>query len=237
MLPLRTTCQDDFKYLLYLIDILINLVITCISSIMKIRLCKKCNNPISKHKDSRTIYCSTKCAGTERKTLYRKCARPECNNLIPPTKDYRQKYCSHSCSAKSSNSIRKTPRTTLVCLYCGKKLTCDQKKYCSHKCQWLFEIEFKIKNNYYINPKSARAYYIYIRGHKCEDCKLTIWRDKPIFLSLHHINGWEDNSSNNVKLLCGNCHPLTDTFGNKNIGKGRRINKPKRKVYRPLKKK
>jgi len=199
---------------------------------MIIRLCKKCKNPIPKHKDSRTIYCSKRCAGTEKITELRKCARKDCNNLIPIYKDHRQKYCSHSCSAIVHNEGKKKIK---FCLYCNKKLESYQKKFCSHKHQWLFNIEFKIKHNYHVEQSSARKYYIYVRGHKCEECGLAEWRGKPIFISLHHINGdCQDHSPSNVKLECGNCHPLTDTFGSKNEkGKGRRINnKRNKKLYK-----
>jgi hypothetical protein len=201
---------------------------------MKIRLCKKCGKPIPINKDPRTLHCSKECAGVVKKMEYRKCARPGCENLIPPTKDYRQKFCSHSCSAIKSNHARGEYR---VCLYCSTQLITCQKKFCSHKCHRLYHIEFRIKNNYHVQQSSARKYYIYIRGHKCEECKLEIWRGKPIYLSLHHINGdFEDHSPENVKLLCGNCHPLTDTFGSKNWGNGRRINnKHKKKTYKAQK--
>jgi hypothetical protein len=51
----------------------------------------------------------------------------------------------------------------------------------------------------------------------CEDCGRTTWQGKVIPLELHHINGDRfDNRLENLRLLCPNCHALTDN----NAGKG-----------------
>ena len=51
----------------------------------------------------------------------------------------------------------------------------------------------------------------------CEQCGLTEWLDRPIPLALHHVNGdGLDNRLENLQLLCGNCHGLTENFGVKN---------------------
>ena len=53
--------------------------------------------------------------------------------------------------------------------------------------------------------------------YKCEECNLTIWNNKQIPLELHHINGNnKDNSLDNLKLLCPNCHALMDNYRNRN---------------------
>lgn len=55
---------------------------------------------------------------------------------------------------------------------------------------------------------------------KCYNCNLEIWMNKPIPLELHHINGNKnDNSLNNLKILCPNCHALTNNYRSKNIKK------------------
>lgn len=52
---------------------------------------------------------------------------------------------------------------------------------------------------------------------QCSSCKNVSWLDGPIPLELDHINGnSEDNSINNLRLLCPNCHALTDTYRGKN---------------------
>lgn len=58
---------------------------------------------------------------------------------------------------------------------------------------------------------------IKIRGHQCEDCKLSYWKNQLIPLEAHHIDGDKcNNNLNNLKLLCPNCHTLTPNYGTKN---------------------
>ena len=54
------------------------------------------------------------------------------------------------------------------------------------------------------------------RGHKCEDCGLTEWKENPIILELHHVDGNRiNNEKSNLQLLCCNCHAFTDNWRNK----------------------
>lgn len=49
--------------------------------------------------------------------------------------------------------------------------------------------------------------------NKCDICGLTSWLDKPIVLQLHHIDGNPNNNSlENLQLLCPNCHSQTDNY-------------------------
>ena len=58
------------------------------------------------------------------------------------------------------------------------------------------------------------------KQHRCESCGLSEWMSNPIPLELHHRNGVRmDNSFDNLKLLCPNCHALTGNYRAKNIKK------------------
>lgn len=52
--------------------------------------------------------------------------------------------------------------------------------------------------------------------NKCRECGLVEWLGKPIALHLDHINGNPcDNTVENLRILCPNCHQQTDTWGNR----------------------
>lgn len=56
------------------------------------------------------------------------------------------------------------------------------------------------------------------KEYKCENCGLTDWLGKPLSLQLEHIDGNHNNNSfDNLKILCPNCHSQTDTFAGKNV--------------------
>lgn len=67
--------------------------------------------------------------------------------------------------------------------------------------------------SYKKNGKSTCAALIHLRGRKCEKCGITEWLGQPINLEVHHVNGDRTNNSfENLKLLCPNCHSYTSTF-------------------------
>ena len=54
----------------------------------------------------------------------------------------------------------------------------------------------------------------------CATCGISDWRDRPLSLAVHHINGDRlDNRAINLELLCPNCHSQTPNFS----GRKRRV--------------
>lgn len=58
------------------------------------------------------------------------------------------------------------------------------------------------------------------RGHRCECCGNSKWMGKAIPIQIDHIDGNRDNNEDeNLRLLCPNCHAMTETFSGKNHGR------------------
>lgn len=59
-----------------------------------------------------------------------------------------------------------------------------------------------------------------LKEYVCECCLNTIWNGVPIPLEVHHVDGDKNNNTiENLQLLCPNCHALTDNYKGKNIQK------------------
>lgn len=55
------------------------------------------------------------------------------------------------------------------------------------------------------------------KKQRCEKCGLTEWNNQPIPVELHHIDGNTNNNTlDNIQLLCPNCHAQTANYRSKN---------------------
>lgn len=60
---------------------------------------------------------------------------------------------------------------------------------------------------------------------ECKECGLSEWRGKKLVLELDHIDGdTSNNTIENLRFLCPNCHSLTDAF------RGRSTNSSRKRV-------
>ena len=70
----------------------------------------------------------------------------------------------------------------------------------------------------------VKRHLIETRGDKCEDCGFSGVNRKTgnSIIQMDHVNGnCFDNTPKNLKLLCPNCHAMTETYGALNRGSGR----------------
>lgn len=79
----------------------------------------------------------------------------------------------------------------------------------------IFNGKYPHYNTSHLNYRLIKEGY---KERKCECCGNTEWMGHPIVLELHHIDGNRSNNDlSNLKLLCPNCHSITDNFKSKNI--------------------
>ncbi len=56
-----------------------------------------------------------------------------------------------------------------------------------------------------------------LKQKRCEECGIDSWMGQPVTLVLDHINGINnDNRLENLRILCPNCHALTETWCGRN---------------------
>lgn len=123
---------------------------------------------------------------------------------------------------------------TYDCLNCGKenkfKGYSYTNKYCNNKCQREYQnkeliTEWLAGNKTWKlqTPKWAKNYLKEHKGNCCEICGISEWLDNPIPLECDHTDGNPANNSfENLRLLCPNCHSQTESFKGKNRGNGRK---------------
>lgn len=118
---------------------------------------------------------------------------------------------------------------TITCLGCGcKKLQPKSTlgKFCSLQCQQDHALRHRaslwLGGKMDFTNKTLRRIIGLLRGYFCESCGLSKWQGKAIVLEVEHKDGnSENNSPENVCLICPNCHSQTPTYKGANKGNGR----------------
>jgi 5-methylcytosine-specific restriction endonuclease McrA len=98
----------------------------------------------------------------------------------------------------------------LVIVYSGNSSRANLKHYESR-----IPIEKYLSGNSSNSSKRIRLIEEGIKENKCECCGLSMWQGKPIPLELHHKDlNHNNNSLDNLQILCSNCHMQAHNYNN-----------------------
>ena len=146
-----------------------------------------------------------------------------CGDVIPYSKRFNN-FCSHRCAAIYNNPKRKNRKQ---CLQCDNEVNSRSATYCSRECHkshqadklYQLFIEGFVDN---LGHTSLKNCVIRRDGDECSACGIKDWNNTPLVFDLDHIDGDSyNNSPDNLRLLCPNCHSQTPTYKGRNSGKGR----------------
>ena len=121
---------------------------------------------------------------------------------------------------------------TYNCVECGTEATFKVSKlnlYCSQACQMDYQYKARIKEWIVegkdwkgMIPNWVRRYLREIFSNCCSVCSIDKHNGKEITLEVDHIDGNHTNNTvDNLRLICPNCHSQTSTYKNRNKGNGR----------------
>lgn len=86
------------------------------------------------------------------------------------------------------------------------------------KLEDVFSGKVKMQSTKLLKRLISERYKVY----KCEICGVSEWMGKYISLQLHHKDGDHNNNSlENLQILCPNCHSQTSSYAGKNSHKHR----------------
>jgi hypothetical protein len=153
-----------------------------------------------------------------------------CSTALPYEKR-KLKFCDHSCAAKKNNlGVRR--HKIRRCTGCDTILNRGAKQHCKACWKRVRGVNPRSLEEAR-SPQSRRKVLLRTRGSICQVCLLSTWNGKPIAIEVDHINGnSDDNSSENLRLVCPNCHAQTDTYKGRNRFKGSQRQLKRRERYR-----
>ena len=141
-----------------------------------------------------------------------------CGKVAKYISRHSKKYCCESFTSKCEAIRNKSSLSLKHCYKNGsRKYTSGSENYknlpfeTKERMAWSKGKQLKSFDE--VNIFTKKEILIKERGYCCESCKLSSWLDKPITIELDHIDGNnKNNSKDNLRLLCPNCHSQTPTW-------------------------
>lgn len=193
--------------------------------------CFKCQK-LYNTKDHRSKFCSNLCScahnneimslrASNKAIKFRFCAT--CKKSFSIRKEV-YKYCSRSCAAITINSVRQLPNKRFLknCLSCGSSC---RSLFCNQECKTKNTIDNWLKNiepghtKYGTVRSPIRLYLLKEVNYKCSLCNFCGINPKTgsTILQIDHIDGnCLNGTRSNLRVLCPNCHAMTDNYGRLN---------------------
>lgn len=125
--------------------------------------------------------------------------------------------------------ISKAIKEKRNCKNCEKEIL-SPKIFCDKNCAYAYKPKLRIKNlksgNLATND-TIRLGLIEDKGNVCSICNIkNLWNKLPLTLHVDHVDGNSDNNSyNNLRLVCPNCHSQLETSKNTKLKKQTKRNK------------
>lgn len=155
-----------------------------------------------------------------------------CNAILSYNDKIRgKKFCNHSCSAIFYNTERR--KIKRLCMHCSEPIYVGRNKFCNHSCSAAYKSNRAVVDNVDklikgeltdSNRGAIRKALIHLGvEYKCACCNISEWNNKPLSLTLNHIDGNASNNTiENFQFLCPNCDSQTEFYKSKNKGRGRK---------------
>lgn len=151
---------------------------------------------------------------------------PRCGNeFATPSNGYQRKFCSRSCAnARTFTEKANKSRAKKVAAW-RKANPFDYEKnkeaikaraesYSANKLAELLACDFNTIKNH----ATRRKRLLIEQDYKCLECGVNEWQGQPLPLEMDHIDGNnKNNTRDNLRMLCPNCHALTPTWRGRKI--------------------